>query len=253
MALRKTDVAAELLALTCNVTLLHINSFRFRGKVYRHIRYWSTLVILRPMLDAGNLLLIIPALVLSMAFHEATHAFTSHWLGDTTARDLGRLTLNPLAHIDLFTTILLPIVLIAAGLPPILAAKPVPFNPARVKFDEFGAALIGVSGPISNLVMAILASAMYRLANPVGVFADFLIIFVVLNCLLFVFNMLPIPPLDGSRLLYAVAPEPLQKVMYSIERMGFFFLIAVLFLLLPYISPVIQFCLNALLGVLLGI
>lgn len=205
------------------------------------------------MLDAGNLILIIPALVISMAFHEAMHAFTSHWLGDTTASDLGRLTLNPLAHIDLYTTILLPVFLIAFGLPPILAAKPVPFNPARVKYDEFGAALIGVSGPLSNLVMAGFAGVMFRLVQPVGLLGTFLVIFVIINCLLFIFNMLPIPPLDGSRLLYAVAPEWLQNIMYSIERMGFMFLLFILFLLLPVISPIIQYCLSFLVSLLLGV
>ncbi len=203
-------------------------------------------------LGAENLLLIIPALIIAMAFHEATHAFTSHWLGDTTASDLGRLTLNPLKHIDLVTTILLPIILIAAGLPPILAAKPVPFNPAHVKYDEFGAALIGISGPVSNLLMAVIASGVIRLTGTTGVIGEFLIIFVILNVLLFVFNMLPIPPLDGSRLLYAVAPEPLKEVMYAIERAGFIVLIMILLVLLPYISPVINYGLNSILTVLLG-
>lgn len=208
--------------------------------------YWFSM-----LLDAQNLLLIIPALVLAMAFHEATHAFTAHWLGDTTASDLGRLTLNPLKHIDLVTTILLPVFLIAAGLPPILAAKPVPFNPSRVRYEEFGAALIGVSGPLSNLFMAAVTSGIFHLLSPTGVAAQALVIFIVLNCLLFVFNMLPIPPLDGSRLLYAVAPEPLQNVMHAIERAGFFVLIMILLVLLPFIGPIISYSLDFLLSFLL--
>lgn len=202
-------------------------------------------------LGPENLLLIIPALIFAMAFHEATHAFTAHWLGDTTASDLGRLTLNPLKHIDLATTILLPILLIAVGLPPILAAKPVPFNPARVKYEEFGAALIGISGPVSNLLMAIAASGLFRLVGNGGLFGQFLLIFIVLNVLLFVFNMLPIPPLDGSRLLYAIAPEPLKEVMYAIERAGFLVLIMILIVLLPFIGPVISYCLDYILLLLL--
>ncbi len=202
-------------------------------------------------LSASELLLIIPIIFLSMAFHEAMHAFTSHWLGDTTASDLGRLTLNPLKHIDLFTTVLLPVVLIAMGLPPIFAAKPVPFNPARVKYDEFGAALIGAAGPFSNLVLAILASGVFHLVNPVGWLSSLFQIFIIINVSFFVFNMLPIPPLDGSRILYAVAPEPLQELMFAIERAGFFILLAVLFLLLPVISPIISYGVSAIVNVLL--
>src|SRR3990167_7990637 len=102
-----------------------------------------------------NLVAFIVALLLSVGFHEAMHGFAAYWLGDTTAYDQGRLTLNPLKHLDLFTSILLPIVLVLAGLPPFFAAKPVPFNPARVKYDEFGAALIGLAGPLTNFVLAV--------------------------------------------------------------------------------------------------
>jgi Zn-dependent protease len=188
-----------------------------------------------------------------MAFHEAMHAFTSHWLGDTTAQDMGRLTLNPLKHIDLFTTVLLPVILIASGLPPIFAARPVPFNPARVKYDEYGAALIGVAGPLTNLLLAITGAGLFRLLSPEGLLATIIYVFVVINLSFFVFNMLPIPPLDGSRLLYAFAPAPLQELMFAIERMGFMMLIFILFLLLPIIGPIISFAVTGLLQLLLGI
>ena len=203
-------------------------------------------------LSASDLIYVIPVILISMATHEAMHAFTAHWLGDTTAQDMGRLTLNPLKHIDIFTTVLLPVILILSGLPPIFAAKPVPFNPDRVKYDEFGAALIGIAGPLTNLVLAIFGSGLIRLLNPTGPLGTFLLIFVVINLAFFVFNMLPIPPLDGSRLLYAVAPEPLQEVMFAIERMGFLVLLFVLFLLIPVISPVINYVINGLLRILLG-
>ena len=175
-----------------------------------------------------------------MGFHEAMHALVAHRLGDTTASDMGRITLNPLKHIDIVTTVLLPVMLIIAGLPPIFAAKPVPFNPYKVKFEEFGAALVGLAGPFTNLLIAISLAVAYRLLNPSGVFADVLLVGLIINCSFFVFNMLPIPPLDGSRLLYAVAPEPLQELMAAIERAGFFVLLAVLFLLLPVIGPLVN-------------
>src|SRR4051794_12025742 len=105
-------------------------------------------------LSGVYILVFIVSLVIALSVHEAMHGFVAHWLGDDTAQLEGRLTLNPLAHIDLATTILLPTVLVLLHLPPILAAKPVPFNPARVKWDEFGAALIGVAGPLTNLALA---------------------------------------------------------------------------------------------------
>ncbi len=204
------------------------------------------------MFSIEYILYIIPALFLAMAFHEAMHAFAADWLGDTTAREEGRITLNPLAHIDPIMTIALPAVLLLLGLPPILAAKPVPFNPARVKYDEFGAALIGVAGPLTNLVLAALTALLLRVAQFPETATTFLVIFCVLNISLFVFNMLPIPPLDGSRLLYAFAPEPLQRVLAQIEAMGFMFLLIILFVLIPVIGPMLQNVNETLLQFLLG-
>lgn len=204
------------------------------------------------MLSAENLIIIIPALFLAMSFHEATHAFTAHWLGDTTARDLGRVTLNPFKHIDPFTTVLLPVILVLLSLPPILAAKPVPFNPNRVRYDEFGAALVGISGPLSNLLLATLGAGLLQLLEPSGTVLRVLGIFVMLNVALFVFNMLPIPPLDGSRLLYAFAPEPLQRVMQQIEGLGIFGIMFLLIVLLPIIGPIIISINDAILTFLLA-
>lgn len=190
--------------------------------------------------SVADLLLVIPVIIVSMGVHEAMHALVAHKLGDTTASDLGRITLNPLKHIDIVTTVMLPVLLIIAGLPPIFAAKPVPFNPDRVKFEEYGAALVGLAGPFTNLAIAVAAAVAYRLFQPTGLFDDILQVTIVINCSFFVFNMLPIPPLDGSRLLYAVAPEPLQNLMAAIERAGIFVLLAILFLLLPVIGPLVN-------------
>jgi Zn-dependent protease len=187
-----------------------------------------------------------------MAVHEAMHAFTAHWLGDTTAKDMGRLSLNPLRHIDLVTTVLLPVVLILAGLPPIFAAKPVPFNPNRVKFDEFGAALVGIAGPLTNLALAVLGAIILRSANLTTELFNVLAIFVVVNVAFFVFNMIPFPPLDGSRLLYAFAPEPVQELMLRIEHMGFTAILLFFVLLVPIIGPVITYLNTSILRFLLG-
>ncbi len=201
----------------------------------------------------AELPIVLIVILISMTFHEAMHAFTSHWLGDTTARDMGRLTLNPLKHIDLVMTVMLPVIMIAFGIPPIFAAKPVPFNPDRVRYDEFGAALIGIAGPLTNLALAAAGAGVYRLIDPTGLTETILAIFIVINLSFFVFNMLPLPPLDGSRLLYAVAPEPLQKIMYQIESMGFGMLLLILILLSPVIGPILSFTINGLLNFLVGI
>jgi len=113
-----------------------------------------------------GILVIIGVLLVSMTVHEATHAFVGLKLGDDTAAEQGRVSLNPLKHIDPFMTVLLPAVLLAMQLPPILAAKPVPFNPDRVKYDEFGAAMIAAAGPISNLLLAIIGAIIARLVMP---------------------------------------------------------------------------------------
>jgi Zn-dependent protease len=131
----------------------------------------------------------------------------------------------------------LPIVTLLIFHVPILAAKPVPFNPARVKYDEFGGAMIAAAGPLSNLALAFLAAFVLRDATVGGQLANFLIIFAEVNVALFVFNILPIPPLDGSRVLYAFAPEPLQEFMQQIEPYGLFIIFGLV--LTGILSPLI--------------
>jgi len=192
--------------------------------------------------DFTTLVIVFVSILLSMSLHEAMHAFTGHWLGDTTASDQGRLTLNPLKHIDIFTTVLLPLVLILLGLMPFFAAKPVPFNPSRVRHGEFGAALVGLAGPLTNLLLAILTAGILRTIGG-GLdpsWLNILQIFLLVNIGFFVFNMIPFPPLDGSRLLYAFAPEPLQNAMMRIEYMGFSAILLFMFVLFPILSPIIQ-------------
>lgn len=192
-------------------------------------------------LSINNIVTILVSLLIALGVHEATHAYVAHRLGDTTAADEGRLTLNPFKHVDLYTTILLPLILLLLRLPLILAAKPVPFDPSRVRHGEYGSALIALAGPFSNLGLAVLTAGLLRSGVVASDFIiESLLIFMILNVGLFVFNMLPIPPLDGSRLLYAFAPEPVQKVLYQIESLGFIVILVVLLLLSSVIGPILS-------------
>jgi Zn-dependent protease len=173
-------------------------------------------------LSITNIVIVVGVLLISMTVHEAMHALVGLKLGDDTAAEQGRVSLNPLKHIDPLMTVVLPAVTLLLFHAPILAAKPVPFNPDRVKYDEFGAALIAFAGPLSNLILAIVGSLLYKVI-PGGELVDQIFsIFVGLNVSLFVFNLIPIPPLDGSRVLYAFAPDPLRRVMEQLEPVGLF-------------------------------
>ncbi|MEX2014596.1 MAG: site-2 protease family protein [Candidatus Saccharimonadales bacterium] len=187
-------------------------------------------------LDFGTIAIVFFSLVISITLHEAMHAFTSHWLGDDTAHREGRISLNPFRHVDPFATILLPLITLIIFKVPLLAAKPVPFNPNRVKFDEFGAALVGISGPLTNLFLAFSAAGFINLffSSMSEGLLNVLLIFMLVNVGLFVFNMMPIPPLDGSRLVYAFAPEPVQRFMASLEQFGVLIVFALVLMVPAY-------------------
>ena len=180
---------------------------------------------------------------------------TALWLGDDTAKHMGRLTLNPIAHIDPFTTLLLPMMLVLAGLPPLAAAKPVPFNPNRLKYDEFGAALVGLAGPLTNLALATVAGLWIRFVVGIetGLGYEILFTFMVVNLSLFVFNLIPFPPLDGSRILYAFAPESVQNFMGSIERMGIVAMLLFYLVVFRFLTPFIIFLIAGIASFILGI
>jgi Zn-dependent protease len=183
--------------------------------------------------------LVIIVILLSMTLHEAMHGFVAYWLGDDTAKIHGRLTLNPIKHIDPYMTLLLPILLAVAGLPIFGGAKPVPFNPQNVRFGEWGAALIALAGPLTNFVIAFVGFGVWTLAgSPTsGIGGELFTAVVSVNLGFFIFNMIPIPPLDGSRVLYALAPEFIRRGMEMIERYGFVVLLVIVVLGSSILGP----------------
>lgn len=198
-------------------------------------------------------LIVIPVLLLSMSIHEMMHAFTSHWLGDDTAYHQGRLSLNPLKHIDPFFTVALPVILVLLGAAPFAAAKPVQVNFNRLRFGEFGGAIVGMVGPLTNLLIAVLAALVFRSFPPTSQLSlDIYLVVVSLNVGLFIFNSIPWPPLDGSRLLYAFAPRPLQEFMESIERMGMNGLLIFMFVIVTVLSVPLSNLIRAVSNWLLG-
>jgi Zn-dependent protease len=178
------------------------------------------------------------SILISMTFHEAMHGYVAHWLGDTTPSESGRLTFNPLKSIDLITTVLLPVVLVIFGFLPFFAAKPVPINPSRLKHGDYGLALVGIAGPATNLVLAILGGIVFRLwgVNQASLIYNSVVIFTEVNIGFLIFNLIPFPPLDGSRVLYAFAPEALQEFMVRIESYGFLAILAFMFIVFQFIS-----------------
>lgn len=186
-----------------------------------------------------------------VTIHEYAHGWVANRLGDPTARDAGRLTLNPLAHIDPMGTILLPAMLILMGSPFVFGwAKPVPVNPRYFRNPRRDMMWVGMAGPGANLVLAILAALVVKSgivpSHLVGLFG----IIILINLILATFNLIPIPPLDGSRILMGLLPREQAYAYMRIEPYGFIIIIALLWmgLLDKILLPIVYFLLGALLG-----
>ena len=205
-------------------------------------------------------------LIFAIVFHEVAHGWVANRLGDPTARDLGRLTLNPIPHIDLIGTIIMPLMLflLTDGRMLFGYAKPVPINPHNFKDPKKGMALSSLAGPGVNIVMAVICSFLLRVvmaglegkmpetvwswfATPVTLMLGYGII---INVVLAVLNMIPIPPLDGSRVVYWLLPDRQAAVYYRLEPYGTFILMALI--MLGVLGKIMTPLIRPLLGLLLG-
>lgn len=190
-------------------------------------------------------ILVIIGFVISL--HEASHAFVANKLGDPTARLLGRVTLNPAAHIDPIGTILVPVVLFLIGGLVFGWAKPTPINPLNFANPRRDSALVAVAGPVSNFLVAIVASILYRLLPN-----EFFFALVWLNLILGIFNLLPVPPLDGFKVLIGVLPKGAAIRLAVLESYGPLVLILFLLVFFNLFSGIIYALLNFVLTILVG-
>ena len=179
---------------------------------------------------------------LALTVHEFSHALSAYYLGDTTAMREGRLTLNPIAHIDLFGTIILPLMLILSSTGVVFGwAKPVPVNYYALRNAKWGPALVSLAGPAANFVFGVISVMIlllvYRYSGlePSNLVYEFLYMLAMINFVLMFFNLIPIPPLDGSKILYAILPVSMNNIKSILDQYGLIILIALLIMGLNFI------------------
>lgn len=189
-------------------------------------------------------------ILLSMMLHELAHGWVAYKLGDDTAKTEGRLTLNPFKHLDPVLSVAMPLLLFLSGGPIFGGAKPVPIDTRKLKHGVWGMALVAIAGPLTNFILAFLAFLLGHftgwLYDP-GVLGAILTDFVFINLGFGIFNLIPIPPLDGSRVLYAVAPDGVRNIMEGMERWGII-LVMILVILVPgWLSMIMGGAMNGIL------
>lgn len=188
----------------------------------------------------------IAILIMSVVIHEVAHGYAALALGDVTAKYAGRLTLNPLKHLDLFGSVIVPLMFVLLPSNLILGwAKPVPYNPFNLRNQRWGELLVAAAGPASNLVIAAIFGVLVRLSGVLGLSAAVLemsLIVVLINVVLAVFNLIPVPPLDGSKILFGLLPtEAMIKTRAFFDRYGFILILLVIFFLWRLIVPIVAF------------
>ncbi len=198
--------------------------------------------------------LIVLILVYSIILHEVSHGFVAYLNGDRTAKEAGRITLNPLPHIDLLGTLILPALLVFFKAGILFGwAKPVPFDPRNFRNKTLGVFTVGIAGPLTNILLAVVFGLAFREKGVSDPFAKIYLYGASINIFLALLNLVPIPPLDGSRAVGALLPKQLRDIYYSVEPFGFFILIFLLYTgVLPrLIVPVYRSILHFLTGIVL--
>lgn len=199
-----------------------------------------------------NMIFALIIILFSVIIHEYMHGWMADRLGDPTAKDAGRLTLNPAAHIDLWGSILLPaMIFIGTGGGLIFGyAKPVPFNPYNLRDQKYGVAKVAVAGPLANLITALFFGLVLRFAPGISlVLASFLAAIAQINLVLLIFNLLPIPPLDGAKMLMSFLPYELQMKFLRWEHYGFIFVLLFVFFGFSLIIPIISYLFRLIVGI----
>lgn len=193
---------------------------------------------------------------MSVVIHEVSHGYMANMLGDPTAKNAGRLTLNPLKHLDMFGSFILPAVMWFSTGFLFGWAKPVPYNPYNLRHQRYGTALVGAAGAMANFLIAIIFGLIIRFADVLslsGPFFDIAILIVFLNILLGVFNLIPVPPLDGSKVLFAILPFRFRYIQVFMERNWIILLIAVFFFVWSLIFPIISLMFSLVTGIPFGV
>ena len=202
--------------------------------------------------DPVRIIIVLLIAIFSIILHELAHGVVAYFLGDNTAKDAGRLTLNPLKHIDPIMSIMVPVVLYILKAPVFGGAKPVPVNYRNLKGKEWGMALVALAGPFTNFLLALISfligwfsGALQHDPNgiPYFIFAEL----VYLNLGFMLFNLIPIPPLDGSRVIYAISPDPFREILAKIEKYGLIIVYALIFIFGQFFSSLM---INGMIGII---
>lgn len=198
-----------------------------------------------------QIVIVLVIAVFSVILHELAHGLVAYWLGDKTAKEAGRLTINPIKHIDPYMSILVPVVLFILKAPVFGGAKPVPINSRNLKGKEWGMALVAIAGPLTNFLVALISfligyfsGALRENPNSISFFIFMELVYLNLGFLLF--NLIPIPPLDGSRVLYAIAPDFIRNIMNKMEVYG---IIIVYALILIFGNVFSSLMINGMMGI----
>jgi Zn-dependent protease len=182
-------------------------------------------------------------LIFSVVIHEVSHGYAAYFLGDNTAKYQGRLNLNPLNHLELFGSFILPVITYMSGGLIIGWAKPVPFNPYNLRDQKWGEAKVAIAGPLSNIFIALVFGLLIRFGIAMQFGQAFIYIssvIVLINLMLAVFNLVPIPPLDGSKVLFSLLPYNMNYVREFLEKNGIYLMLFFIFFLWKFIYTIVS-------------